>query len=110
VGLFSWDPPTDEEIRPWMTVGYIARSWDLDPRAIDALAGLPVPEDRASAPRPYTLAEIAEERGVPVEEIIGAVAVAVQELRQRGGPAPPEPLPPPVAPEPAPPPPAPPRP
>jgi len=110
VGLFSWDPPPDEEIRPWMTVGYIARSWDLDPREIDALAGLPVPEDRASEPRPYTLAEIAEERDVPVEEIIATVAAAVQELRERGGPVPPEPPLPPVAPEPAPSPPPPPPP
>lgn len=84
IGFFAWDPPPDEEIRPWMTVGYIARSWDLDPRAIDALAGLPVPEDRPSGPRPYTLREIAEERGVPDEDIVALVADAVAELRARG--------------------------
>ncbi|MGV8839576.1 MAG: hypothetical protein ACWA6X_04655 [Bauldia sp.] len=85
IGIFGWDPPPDEEIRPWMTVGYIGRSWDVDPREIDALADLPLPEDRVSEPRPYTLQEIADERGVPVEEIIAAVAVALEALRERAG-------------------------
>lgn len=91
IGIFDWDPPPNEEIRPWMTVGYIGRSWDVEPRDIDELAGLPLPEDRASEPRPYTLQEIADERGVPVDEIIAAVAVALEELRERNRPAPPQP-------------------
>ncbi|MCC6737240.1 MAG: hypothetical protein IT534_14090 [Bauldia sp.] len=98
IGIFGWDAPPNEEIRPWMTVGYIGRSWNVEPRDIDALAGLPLPEDRASEPRPYTLQEIADERGVPVEEIIAAVAAALEALRDRTPPEPPSPPAPPATP------------
>jgi hypothetical protein len=64
-----------------MTVGYVGRSWDLNPREIDRLAGLPVPEKG----RPLTLAEIAADRGVPVEEIIARVEAAIAELGAREG-------------------------
>ena len=33
----------EAEIAPWMTVGYIGRSWGLDPVEIDTRAGLPLP-------------------------------------------------------------------
>jgi hypothetical protein len=75
-----WANHQDEAIRPWMTVGYVARSWDLDPRAIDALAGLPLPEVKG---RPQPLSEIALDRGVPVAEVIALVEAAVKELRAR---------------------------
>jgi hypothetical protein len=68
----------DEEIQPWMTVGYIARSWDLNGREIDALAGLPLPEVKG---RPQPLSEIAADRGVPVSEVIAEVEVAIETLR-----------------------------
>ncbi len=60
-----WSDPAhqNQQIEPWMTVGYIGRSWRLDPRAIDAEAGLPLPNGR-----PLTLEEIARQRGVPVSE------------------------------------------
>ena len=70
----------DEEVRPWMTVGYVARSWGLDGREIDALAGLPLPEEKG---HPQTLSEIAADRGVPVEDVIAAVEAAVAELEAR---------------------------
>lgn len=74
----GWHGAPEEEVRPWMTVGYVARSWDLDPRAIDGVAGLPLPEE---AGRPLTLQEIAGQRGVPVEEIIILVEEAIRTLR-----------------------------
>ena len=77
-----WAAHRDEPIRPWMTVGYVARSWGLDAREVDALAGLPLPE-MTGHPQPFS--EIAAERGVPVSEIIGDVEAAVQALRQREG-------------------------
>jgi hypothetical protein len=61
-----------------MTVGYVGRSWDLNPREIDAEAGLPPPE---VAGRPLTLQGIADGRGVAVEEVIGLVEDAVRTLR-----------------------------
>ena len=74
----GWHGAPEEEVRPWMTVGYVGRSWDLDPRAIDGVAGLPLPEE---AGRPLTLQEIADRRGVPVEEIIVLVEEAIHTLR-----------------------------
>ena len=66
----------DEPIRPWMTVGYIARGAGLDPREIDRRAGLPLPD-----PDPWTLREIAKDRGVPVREIIDLVERTIAEMQ-----------------------------
>jgi hypothetical protein len=76
-----WSDPAhrNETVRPWMTVGYVARSWDLDPRELDTLAGLPIPEHG----RPQPLAVIASDRGVPVADIIAEVEAAIATLRAR---------------------------
>jgi hypothetical protein len=78
MGLAGWRDRPDEGLRPWMTVGYIARAHGLDPREIDRAAGLPQPVDG----RPFTLAEIAADRGVPVDEVIGQVHDAIRQLRR----------------------------
>lgn len=70
--LLAWSGRGPEPVAPWMTVGYVARSWDLDPREIDARAGLPLPQGH-----PFTLTEIALQRGVPVSEIILQVEATV---------------------------------
>ncbi len=75
-----WQTHQDVPIRPWMTVGYVARSWDLDPRDIDAVAGLPLPQVKG---HPQPLREIARDRGIPVEDVIREVERAVAELRAR---------------------------
>ena len=75
----SWQGAPEEVVRPWMTVGYVGRSWDLNPRAIEGVAGLPLPEE---AGRPLTLQEIADRRGVSVEEIIVLVEEAIRTLRE----------------------------
>ena len=75
----GWRGAPEEEVRPWMTVGYVGRSWNLDPRAIDGVAGLPLPVE---AGRPLTLQEIANQRGVPVEDIIVLVEEAIRTLRE----------------------------
>ena len=76
VGAVYWAQHRQEPIRGWMTVGYIARSWQLDPREIDAAAGFPPPQGH-----PLTLEEIARQRGQPVEKIIAQAEAAVAELR-----------------------------
>jgi hypothetical protein len=40
-----WSDPAHRNMvpQPWMTVGYIGRSWGLDPAAIDRKAGFPSP-------------------------------------------------------------------
>ncbi|MCB6177350.1 hypothetical protein LHP98_04305 [Rhodobacter sp. Har01] len=77
----------NQQLQPWMTVGYIGRSWGLDPRAVDAAAGLPRPDGH-----PLTLQQIADRRGVPVAEVMATVETAIQGLKAReaaGAPAPP---------------------
>jgi sugar phosphate isomerase/epimerase len=78
--MVYWASHRDEPVRPWMTVGYVARSWGLDGREIDGLAGLPSPEVKG---HPQTLKEIASDRGVPVTEIIAEVEAAVAELKAK---------------------------
>lgn len=73
-----WSTHRELPVEPWMTVGYVARSWGLDPRALDAAAGLPPPGERG---RPKPLAEIARDRGVPVAEVIAEVRAAIATLR-----------------------------
>lgn len=76
-----WATHQEVPVEPWMTVGYVARSWGLDPRELDAAAGLPLPEVKG---RPQPLSEIAADRGVPVAELIAEVEAAVRTLRADG--------------------------
>jgi hypothetical protein len=76
-GIVYWSQHREEPIRPWMTIGYVGKSWDVSPRAIDDIAGLPKPVEG----RPYTLQEIADQRGVPVDDIIHQVEAAITKLR-----------------------------
>lgn len=73
-----WATHREMPVQAWMTVGYVARSWGLDPRELDAAAGLPLPEVLG---RPQPLAEIARDRGVPVEAVIADVEAAIANLR-----------------------------
>ena len=75
-----WSTHQDVPIRPWMTVGYVARSWGLDPRTLDTEAGLPLPSVKG---HPQTLEEIARDRGVPVTEVITTLQDAISTLRVR---------------------------
>jgi hypothetical protein len=77
-----WSAHQDLPVLPWMTVGYIARSWDLDPREIEAVAGLPAPAERGS---PEPLAEIAKDIGVPVETVIADIEKVITQLRADQG-------------------------
>ena len=61
--------PREQAVAGWMTVGYVGRSWGFDPREIDARAGLPLPEKG----RPFTLEEIARDRGVPMADVEAAL-------------------------------------
>ena len=81
VSAVYWADHRQEAVQAWMTVGYIGRSWGLNPREIDAAAGLPAP-----AGHPLTLDEIARQRGVPVADVVAQVEAAVAALRQRASP------------------------
>ena len=82
VSAIYWADPAhhNETVKPWMTVGYIAKSWDLDPYEIDRITGLPMPDGRG----PRTLQEVADERGVPIEEIISQVNAALALMKAEG--------------------------
>lgn len=89
VATIYWAEHRNEAVQPWMTVGYVGRSWGLDPREIDAAAGLPAPDGH-----PLTLDEIARQRGVPVAEVIAQVQAAMDAMRAAQKPeAQPEPRP-----------------
>jgi hypothetical protein len=80
-----WSTHQNQPVAAWMTVGYIAHSWHLDPRDLEATAGLPPP-----AGHPLTLGEIATQRGVAVGEIIATVEAAIAKLQaERHGREPP---------------------
>ncbi len=75
-----WANPAhqNEAVKPWMTVGYIARSWQLDGGQINLLARLPGPKEKG---HPQPLVEIAKDRGVPVADVILDVEKAIAVLR-----------------------------
>ena len=72
-----WAQHRQEPVQPWMTVGYVGRSWGVKPREIDARAGLPMPENG----HPLTLQQIADQRGVPVAEVIAQVEATLADMR-----------------------------
>ncbi|MCX7890264.1 MAG: hypothetical protein N2422_11165 [Rhodobacteraceae bacterium] len=79
-----WSDPAhrNQAVAPWMTVGYIARSWGLSAPELDAEAGLPGPGQTGTG-RPMTLRQIAETRGVPVAEVIADVQGAIARIKAR---------------------------
>lgn len=76
--VIYWSNPDhqNQQVQGWMTVGYIGKSWSLPPREIDLIAGLPAPVKG----KPFTLDQIARDRGVPVSEVIAQVEQALAVL------------------------------
>jgi hypothetical protein len=72
-----WAQHRDMPVEPWMTVSYAARSWGIDPAALNDLLHLPVPEVKG---HPQPLAEIARDRGIPVADLVAEVEVAIAAL------------------------------
>ena len=74
ISAIYWSDPAHlmQQPEPWMTPGYIARSWHLDRHEVTALVG----EIRVDG-RP-TVARIARERGIPTDQFIDTLS---QELR-----------------------------
>lgn len=58
---------------PWMTPGYIARSWHLPNGALDAVLG---PRDGGRR----SLEEIARDRGIPVAQLLDELAAVLPTL------------------------------
>lgn len=85
-----WSQHRHEAVEGWMTVRYVARSWEVDPRAILALTGFDLTGldqtglDQTGLPpaqgKPVTLEDIAASQGLPVAEVIARVEAAVAKL------------------------------
>jgi hypothetical protein len=83
-----WDHHRDEQIRPWMSIHYIARSYRVPPSVLFRAIGVePGPPHR----RP--LREIAAEQNRPVDELISELQTAIAREREENPPhGPPRPL------------------
>ena len=80
VATIYWSDPSHLEQlpAPWMTPGYVARSWDVDPREVAEALGL----DPDTPPHGRTLADIAEAQGVPVNVLIDDLTAHLSDARQ----------------------------
>lgn len=69
-----WANPAhqDVEIRSWMTPGYIAKSYQLEPHFLfDAIPYVPIPGE------PRSLRQISDETGRSVEELASVITAAI---------------------------------
>jgi hypothetical protein len=82
-----WHYHQDEPIRPWMSLGYIARSYDVPPWVLSQALGLPLKPDK----RP--IREIARQQNRPVNEVIAILQDAIVHARPPYPPPGPPPLP-----------------
>ena len=76
-----WRIHRDEVIRPWMSIPYVAHSYQVPPRVLyDALNLTPQPHDR----RP--LRELAREENKPVAEVIQTLQAEIARQRASSSP------------------------
>lgn len=79
-----WHNHRDEQIRPWMSIGYVSRSYRVPPHVLYRALGLSHrPPDR----RP--LREIARAQNRPVEEVVAVLQDAIIHARPPYPPPPP---------------------
>ena len=73
-----WNAPhnRDQVIEGWMPLGYLGRSWHVPPEVIPELVGVDT-----SRPRRRSIAQIAEDRGVPIDELIAQITAAIDTYR-----------------------------
>lgn len=75
-----WADPAhrNQPVEGWMTPGYVAHSWHIDPGALGQALGI--------APEPgrrRTLEQIAAERGIPPEALIAQVEALIAREKAR---------------------------
>ena len=82
--FWYFHPPMAEREQPvaaWMTPRYVARSWRVPREVILEALQLQQPPQGG----PVSLAEIAEQRGVPVEQVIADLERAIATFRDSAG-------------------------
>ncbi|MRX31752.1 hypothetical protein IG197_27000 [Aminobacter sp. SR38] len=73
-----WSSHRDEPIEPWMTVGYVAHSYNLEPKALFSALDLPTGvSDRR------TLGDIASAKGVSFEALKSTIEASIGRSRQQ---------------------------
>ena len=78
-----WSNHKDEQIKPWMSVRYVAHSYRVPPPVLFQALGLePTPRDK----RPLRI--IASEQNRPVEVLISKLDEAIKRFRQSPRPPP----------------------
>ncbi|MBB6469770.1 hypothetical protein HNQ96_005664 [Aminobacter lissarensis] len=78
VNTIYWSSHRDEPIEPWMTVGYVAHSYNLEPKALFGALDLPIGvSDRR------TLGDIASAKGVSFEVLKSTVEASIRRSRQQ---------------------------
>ncbi|MEF2071793.1 hypothetical protein [Consotaella aegiceratis] len=78
-----WSDPRhiDQPLEPWMTVGYVAHSYDVPPDRLADVVGLQHGERRRQG-RPLTLRDIADDRGITFDALNAEFAAALERLRE----------------------------
>jgi hypothetical protein len=79
LAIFSlyWSDPAHrrQQMQPWMTIGYVARSWQVPKdRLARELDVVPTPG------KPPTLKDIAEKKGMTVEALEAQIEAVIREL------------------------------
>ena len=79
MAVFYWSSPDSREvaIEGWMPVGYIAHSWEIPRETLAQALGI----DPGTAPR-RSLASIAAEQGVSVEDLTARITLAIAAHRE----------------------------
>ncbi len=75
-----WADPAhrDRAIEPWMTPRYVAQSWDLPPEEVAGALGI-----ASGSARRVSMAEIAAQTGLSLEEIEARIRAAALARRQQ---------------------------
>lgn len=71
-----WSKHREVIIQPWMTIGYVARSYGVHRNSVFEALRQPYGLERGN---PETIAQIAERTGKSEQEVIFAIALAVRE-------------------------------
>ncbi len=84
VGAFrkarDFDVAKEQPVASWMTPRFVAHSWGVPRDVMMTILGLEAP-----GPGRQTVAEIADERGVPVEALIAEIEAGIAAFRAERG-------------------------
>ncbi len=76
VSFVYWNYHKNEPLKPWMALGYISRSHDVDVERLREAAGI-APDERERR----SLEQLSTERGITVEELIARLEAEIAEAR-----------------------------